>query len=620
MKSKTKLLRLVMLCMLMLFSASEMWAIEITVDVKCEPTGIAKVYAKFETEAEYTENQKTILNPQNSGNFNLKYDNLQEGYTFLGWSKGAPSTNASDMVSTDQVATVTVLSSEPTVTYYANFADGPDFNLNAGTLDHGTIAFTVYGNAATTAKEGQTVTVAVTPDEGYNVQSITGEWTSTFGAAHAPRRAPSLTTIPVLGDIALTPVEGQENTWTFTMQAANATFSATLAPIPYTVTLKEGTEDAANWTFDPAEAKTTGVAAGTEITATYSGTKRVKSVKAKKKEPDPLATPLTMEALTAGNIQVNMSDPLTTGMKYSVNGGAKTLINTTTTIDVAAGDKVQFYGNGTSTQVYGYNPEVKLLGTAQTKAYGNIMSLLDEDNFATLTALPNRDYVFYGLFKNNANLTDASGLLLPATTLTKQCYCVMFLGCSSLTAAPVLPATTLAESCYNSMFSGCSSLTAAPALPATTLVRSCYASMFKNCSTLTAAPALPATTLAESCYNCMFNGCSSLTAAPALPVTTLAKNCYYQMFYGCSSLTAAPALPATTLAVGCYCQMFQNCSHLNSVTCLATDISASDCIKDWLLSAGSAVQGTKTFYKAASMTGWGTNIPDGWTVEDAPSN
>ena len=51
----------------------------------------------------------------------------------------------------------------------------------------------------------------------------------------------------------------------------------------YTVTLKEGTEDAGNWTITPPEAKTTGVFAGTEVTATYSGTRHVKSVKATKK-------------------------------------------------------------------------------------------------------------------------------------------------------------------------------------------------------------------------------------------------------------------------------------------------------------------------------------------------
>ncbi len=51
------------------------------------------------------------------------------------------------------------------------------------------------------------------------------------------------------------------------------------APTKYSVTLAEGTEDATNWTV-PAEA-----AAGTEVTATYSGAKKVKSVKAVKKAP-----------------------------------------------------------------------------------------------------------------------------------------------------------------------------------------------------------------------------------------------------------------------------------------------------------------------------------------------
>ena len=52
----------------------------------------------------------------------------------------------------------------------------------------------------------------------------------------------------------------------------------------YTVTLKEGTEDATSWTIAPAEATTTGVAAGTEVKATYGGVKKVKSVKAVKKQ------------------------------------------------------------------------------------------------------------------------------------------------------------------------------------------------------------------------------------------------------------------------------------------------------------------------------------------------
>lgn len=46
----------------------------------------------------------------------------------------------------------------------------------------------------------------------------------------------------------------------------------------YSVTLKAGTEDAANWTITPTSAK-----AGETVTITYTGTKKVKSVKAVKK-------------------------------------------------------------------------------------------------------------------------------------------------------------------------------------------------------------------------------------------------------------------------------------------------------------------------------------------------
>ena len=50
-------------------------------------------------------------------------------------------------------------------------------------------------------------------------------------------------------------------------------------PATYKITLAEGTEDAENWSV-PAEA-----AAGSPVTATYNGTKKVKSVKAVKVAP-----------------------------------------------------------------------------------------------------------------------------------------------------------------------------------------------------------------------------------------------------------------------------------------------------------------------------------------------
>ena len=327
-------------------------------------------------------------------------------------------------------------------------------------------------------------------------------------------------------------------------------------------------------------------------------------------------TPLTMEALTDGNIVVN--NPRS-GMLYSKNGGAKTAV-TSDAIDVEAGDKVQFYGNSAA-YYSGSSDYTKIAGSGdgfRCKVYGNIMSLVNETGYADATTLT-ADNTFRRLFEDNSKLTDASGLLLPATTLAQGCYTSMFSGCSSLTAAPALPATTLTSNCYTDMFYGCTSLETAPALPATTLADNCYDRMFSGCSSLTAAPALPATTLAGGCYDSMFRECSSLTTAPALPATTLAEGCYSFMFDECTSLETAPTLPATKLVDLCYAGMFHNCNKLSSVTCLAIDISAEYCTLDFLGNAGDKAEGKRTFTKAASMEDWTIGpygIPDGWDVED----
>lgn len=241
------------------------------------------------------------------------------------------------------------------------------------------------------------------------------------------------------------------------------------------------------------------------------------------------------------------------------------------------------------------------------------------------------------MFCNCTSLTKVPKL--PATTLATYCYRYMFGGCTSLTTAPELPATTLANNCYYQMFYKCSSLATAPALPATTLADGCYRDMFQNCISLTTAPALPATTLAPICYNSMFNGCKSLTQAPALPANSLVRDCYKYMFAGCTSLTEAPELPATTLAQdcynsmfdsctslvnapelpaeilysGCYSYMFYGCTKLKYIKCLATDISATNCTKNWV----DGVAATGTFVKSLNMSEWTTGIngiPTGWTV------
>ncbi len=228
------------------------------------------------------------------------------------------------------------------------------------------------------------------------------------------------------------------------------------------------------------------------------------------------------------------------------------------------------------------------------------------------------DYCYDNMFNGCTGLTAAPDL--PATTLADHCYSTMFSGCTNLTAAPELPATTLAAWCYSTMFNGCTGLTTAPELPATTLAPHCYSSMFIGCTNLTAAPELPATSLARNCYLYMFTGCTNLTAAPELPATTLAAWCYFGMFRGCTNLTAAPELPATTLAEYCYNDMFYGCSQLNYIKCLATDLSATACLSNWV----DGVSPSGVFIKNPDTT-WPTGtsgIPEGWTVYPTglPSN
>ena len=337
------------------------------------------------------------------------------------------------------------------------------------------------------------------------------------------------------------------------------------------------------------------------------------------------ATPLTLEAITAGTIVVNNPQA---GMQYSLNGGAKQAV-TTDAITVAIGDKVQFYGNGTSITAYYSNDytdnDTKITGgTAQVKVYGNIMSLVDETGYETATELT-KDYTFAYLFNGNAQLTDISDLQLPATTLAEACYYNMFNGCTGLTTVPekLLPATTLAKGCYQNMFWGCKGLTTVPEklLPATEMKPSCYASMFYQCTGLTTVPEklLPAETLAlaVNCYNSMFNGCTSLTTAPKLPATTLAQGCYQSMFRSCTSLTTAPKLPATTLAQECYVSMFNGCTSLTTAYVKAAYKTINnEC--EWMFT-GCTATGAKLHTTDTSKTSWEGVMPStwaGWTVVD----
>ena len=322
-----------------------------------------------------------------------------------------------------------------------------------------------------------------------------------------------------------------------------------------------------------------------------------------------LETPLTFDIQSNGNVVIGNQNY---NLEYKKNDGEWITVNfeSETQIPVVSGDTIQFRGNNGN----GFGYSLFISTTCQFAAEGNIMSLLNKENFDKLTSVPSSS--FNGLFSNCTGLTDASKLLLPATTLAKSCYENMFYNCTSLTKTPELPATTLANRCYRYMFYNCTSLTTASELPATTLANDCYASMFNGCTSLIQAPELPATTLAYSCYSGMFSGCTNFIQAPSiLPATTLTEDCYGDMFNGCTSLTKAPELPAPILSYHCYYQMFRGCSNLNYIKCLATDISATYSTTNWV----NGVAATGTFV-TPSTTAWSTGnngIPTNWTRVNA---
>lgn len=169
---------------------------------------------------------------------------------------------------------------------------------------------------------------------------------------------------------------------------------------------------------------------------------------------------------------------------------------------------------------------------------------------------------FYpNFFLDNVNLIDASGLILPGDNLADNAYFRMFRGCTGMTSAPAV-------------------------LPAQNMSMRCYSQMFRDCTSLVNPPVLPATALTDSCYEAMFNSCTSLATGPDLKVKVLNVKSYQNMFY--------------------------NCSSLSSVVCLATDISATNCLNAFMSGVGS---GGTLYCDSTMVNEWTNRVPSGWSVQ-----
>lgn len=265
-----------------------------------------------------------------------------------------------------------------------------------------------------------------------------------------------------------------------------------------------------------------------------------------------------------------------------------------------------------------------------------------------LTVAPEIDAteIAYGgcqtMFANCTSMT-TSPSELKATKPLGQSYYFMFENCTSMTTSPVIKAVELkARACYG-MFKGCSSLKTVYKLLVSKIDDQTCREMFMNCTGLENVPsdmlASVTTIAANGCYgmfsacsslkntpdfdatptgygSClyMFRTCTSLVTAPTKLSATVTSACYREMFYGCTSLTEAPELPALTLIPNCYRQMFDGCTLLSKIKMMATDISASDCLTNWVRN----VAASGLFIKNVDAT-WvrvnSSGVPTGWTVQ-----
>lgn len=330
---------------------------------------------------------------------------------------------------------------------------------------------------------------------------------------------------------------------------------------------------------------------------------------------------LTFEAINTGTfsltIPANVGTSRLTSVSYSTdNGTTWTTTNNTnssvtiTTPQIQAGNKVMWKGIGdsySSTSADSYNTFnsshfSRFQSTGTFKVYGNMMSMLSGDSFRTNTVV-NGTMAFTFMFYQ-CKITSAKNLVFGATTLSRKTFAFLFAGCTSLVETPRLFTYTDVQGgpwCARHMFSGCTSLVDASKLSLSKTV-------------------LTAATLngqVSGIYYGMFQGCTNLEYPPKLPATTLSPDCYENMFINCRKMKTAPDLKAGKLENFSYKQMFSGCTALNHIKMIATNISASSCLANWVVGVSSS--GTFIKHPNTNLNTGTSGIPSGWSVETESS-
>ena len=280
-----------------------------------------------------------------------------------------------------------------------------------------------------------------------------------------------------------------------------------------------------------------------------------------------LAIPLCLEAIEVGTVIV--SNPMGLTIEYSRDNETWTSTSSDLYLVVNEGDCVYLRGNNAK-----YSRTTNLIDSSedwtgmtissdgQCYVYGNIMSLIDAENFVDCKTLT-ETFAFSGLFISATDLVmhPEKALELPATELTRGCYFAMFYG-TTITKAPELPARVVPEEAYVYMFANCSELLSAPDLSSADEFgeRSCWM-MFYNCSKLAFCPDITVNKIGSYAFSMAFIGCSSLENAPAIECDEIADGGFEQCF-STAGISKASLLKARIVGKSGCSNMYYNCTDL----------------------------------------------------------
>ena len=140
---------------------------------------------------------------------------------------------------------------------------------------------------------------------------------------------------------------------------------------------------------------------------------------------------LTFKILSPGTITYNTYNSNTYGQYSLDNGETWSQQGNNITVNVVTGNIVLWKGSGTTT----FGSVCNFRGTASFEIYGNILSILYDDDFINITDVDVQGKLVGDMFRDTKCIS-AKNLVLPANFVGSGMFSNMFNGCTLLTTPP----------------------------------------------------------------------------------------------------------------------------------------------------------------------------------------